>query len=213
MVQGSATMNIPALAMVFFVFTPLLGLSRLMLAVVGALILGPLVALTLRGERDDGPESTDQLDLEDDPPSAAWRPVLKEAFGDWVKTTAGYVVRMGPIMVAAGLLSGLVIQWISPDTVSRHLGNDLSGVAIAATVGLLINVPLLFEIPLVALLLTLGMGTAPAATLLFAAAAGGPRDLLGAGERRCPGAPWRCSPRPRGAWARSEVWEFSSWAR
>ena len=179
MVQGSATMNIPALAMVFFVFTPLLGLSRLMLAVIGALILGPLVALTLRGGKGGGPESTEQLNLEDDPPRAAWRPVLREAFGDWAKTSAGYVLRMGPIMVAAGLLSGLVIQWISPDTVSRYLGNDLGGVAIAATVGLLINVPLLFEIPLVALLLTLGMGTAPAATLLFAAAAGGPVTFWG----------------------------------
>ena len=179
MVQGSATMNIPALAMVFFVFTPLLGLSRLMLAVIGALILGPLVVLTLRGERNGGPESTEQLTLADDPPPAAWRPVLKEAFGDWVKTTAGYVLRMGPIMLVAGALSGLVIQWISPDTVSRYLGNDLGGVAIAATVGLLINVPLLFEIPLVALLLSLGMGTAPAATLLFAAAAGGPVTFWG----------------------------------
>ena len=179
MVQGSATMNIPALAMVFFVFTPLLGLSRLMLAVIGALLLGPLVALTLRGERGDGSEPVEQLDLEDDQERADWLPVLKEAFVDWGKTTAGYVLRMGPIMLAAGALSGLVIQWISPDTVSRYLGNDLGGVAIAATVGLLINVPLLFEIPLVALLLGLGMGTAPAATLLFAAAAGGPVTFWG----------------------------------
>ena len=124
MVQGSATMNIPALAMVFFVFTPLLGLSRLMLAVVGALILGPIVALTLRAERNGGPESAEQLDLADDSPPAAWRPVLREAFVDWGRTTAGYIVRMGPIMLAAGALSGLVIQWISPATVSRYLGND-----------------------------------------------------------------------------------------
>ena len=179
MVQGSATMNIPALAMVFFVFTPLLGLSRLMLALVGALVLGPLVVLTLRRERDGAPDPAGQLELADDPERADWLPVLKEAFVDWARTTAGYVVRMGPIMLVAGALSGLVIQWISPDTVSRHLGNDLGGVAIAATVGLLINVPLLFEIPLVALLLSLGMGTAPAATLLFAAAAGGPVTFWG----------------------------------
>ena len=49
---------------------------------------------------------------------------------------------------------------------------------IAATLGVLINVPLLFEIPLVALLLILGAGTAPAAALLFAAAAGGPVTFL-----------------------------------
>ncbi len=86
---------------------------------------------------------------------------------------------MGPIMVVAGFASGLAIQWITPETVSTYLGNDLTGIAIAATFGLLINVPLLFEIPLVALLLLLGMGVAPAATLLFTAAAAGPITFWG----------------------------------
>ncbi len=82
-------------------------------------------------------------------------------------------------MVVAGFASGLAIQWVSPDTVSRFLGDNVQGVAVAATLGLLINVPLLFEIPLVAGLLLVGMGIAPAATLLFAAAAGGPITFWG----------------------------------
>ena len=60
-----------------------------------------------------------------------------------------------------------------------YLGDNALGVVIAATLGLLINVPLLFEIPLVAALLLVGMGTAPAAVLLFAAAAGGPVTFWG----------------------------------
>ena len=44
-------------------------------------------------------------------------------------------------MVLAGFASGFAIQWISPSTVETYLGNDLMGVAIAATLGLLINVP------------------------------------------------------------------------
>ena len=82
-------------------------------------------------------------------------------------------------MVLAGFVSSLVIQWVSPETVGDYLGNNLQGVAIAATLGLLINVPLMFEIPLVAALLLVGMGEAPAATLLFAAAAGGPVTFWG----------------------------------
>ena len=93
--------------------------------------------------------------------------------------TVAAVVTIFAGSVVAGFASGLAIQWISPQTVSEYLGNDLLGVGIAATVGVLINVPLLFEIPLVALLLLLGMGTAPAATLLFAAAAGGPVTFWG----------------------------------
>ena len=82
-------------------------------------------------------------------------------------------------MVLAGFASALVIQWISPDTVGEYLGNNAQGVVIAATLGVLINVPLMFEIPLVAALLLVGMGEAPAATLLFAAAAGGPVTFWG----------------------------------
>ncbi|MDA1349923.1 MAG: FG-GAP-like repeat-containing protein, partial [Chloroflexi bacterium] len=85
----------------------------------------------------------------------------------------------GPMRVVAGFASGLAVQWISAETVETYLGNDIQGIAAAATLGILINVPLMFEIPLVALLLLLGMGTAPAATLLFTAAAGGPITFWG----------------------------------
>lgn len=179
MVQGSATMNIPALTMVFFVFTPLLGLSRLVLALMGALLIGPLVVLAVyRGKREQ-PSIPEQFELDQNEELTSWRIVLIEGFREWGKTSVGYLVRMGPIMIVAGFASGLAIQWISPETISNYLGNNIQGVATAATFGILINVPLLFEIPLVALLLLLGMGTAPAATLLFTAAAGGPMTFWG----------------------------------
>ena len=179
MVQGSATMNIPALAMVFFVFTPLLGASRLVLAVVGALLIGPLVVKTVRDPVEDDDVGFEPVPSLDPTEHGSWRDVLIEGFRDWAKYSLGYLARLGPIMVVAGFASGLALQWISPDVVATYLGNDLTGVAIAATFGILINVPLLFEIPLVALLLLLGMGTAPAATLLFTAAAGGPVTFWG----------------------------------
>ena len=177
MVQGSATLNIPALAMVFFVFTPVLGASRLVMALMGAVLIGPLVVMALRKDRGGETPQPWSYDPESEP--RAWGPAMREAFRDWARTSVGYLARMGPIMVVAGFASGLVIQWVSPDTVSRYLGNDVGGVALAATFGILINVPLLFEIPLVALLLILGMGTAPAAALLFTAAAGGPVTFWG----------------------------------
>ncbi len=178
MVQSSATMNIPALAMVFFVFTPMLGFSRLVLAIIGALLLGPIVSMIIRGRRRETPPP-DPVEIREEPEIAPWLPVLSQAFRDWAYSSLGYLVRLGPIMVVAGFASGLVIQWLSPEVVSKYLGNDIVGISIAATFGILINVPLLFEIPLVALLLIFGMGTAPAATLLFTAAAGGPFTFWG----------------------------------
>jgi uncharacterized membrane protein YraQ (UPF0718 family) len=177
MVQGSTTLNIPALAMVFFVFSPVLGFSRLILAIVGALIIGPIVVFSIRRERV---KSVDIPDTYEDPSDqAGWAEVLAPAFRHWAKASIAYAIRLSPIMAIAGFASGLAIQWLSPEVVATYLGNDVRGVLLAATFGILINVPLLFEIPLVALLLLLGMGTAPAATLLFAAAAGGPVTFWG----------------------------------
>lgn len=179
MVQGSATLNIPSLIMIALVFTPLLGASRLITGVLAALLIGPAVALVIAKSKDEPfEEHEENLELVDNEPTT-WGPVLIEALKDWVKSSAKFFVRLGPIMVLAGFASGLAIQWITPEVVTTYLGNDLLAVLIAATFGILINVPLLFEIPLVALLLLLGMGPAPAATILFAAAAGGPVTFWG----------------------------------
>ena len=179
MVQGSATLNIPALAMVFFVFTPLLGFSRLILAVLGGLILGPLVAYVIRKSTASSSQNeTEPLFLEINGESK-WKTDILEGFRDWAKSSIGYLLRMGPMMIIAGFASGLIIQWLNPSVVTRFLGNDVIGILIASTIGILINVPLLFEIPLVALLILLGMGTAPAAALLFTAAAAGPLTFWG----------------------------------
>ncbi len=177
MVQGSTTLNIPALAMVFFVFSPVLGISRLALAVVGALIIGPIVVLSIRKDRVKAVEIPDSF--VNSPDHAGWKETLAPAFRHWGKASIGYAIRLSPIMIVAGFASGLVIQWLNPEVVATYLGNDVRGILIAATFGILINVPLLFEIPLVALLLLLGMGTAPGATLLFSAAAGGPVTFWG----------------------------------
>ncbi len=179
MVQGSSTLNLPALIMVAFVFTPLLGFSRLLLSIVAALALGPLVAMVVNRRRGGSNTEVPQVDIPAERDDRPWAPVLREAFLDWARSSLGFLVRMGPIMIVAGFASGLVIQFIDPDSVSTYLGNDVPGILLAATLGVLINVPLLFEIPLVALLLLLGMGVAPAAALLFTAAAGGPVTFWG----------------------------------
>ena len=183
MVQSSATMNIPALAMVFFVFSPLLGFSRLFLAIIGAVLIGPIVVMAMRRkQREEEQPWVSGEEMPDPflpPADEGWGPALRQGFRDWAKSSIGYLLRLGPIMVLAGFGSGLAIQWVNPQVIPQYLGNDVQGVVIAATFGLLINVPLLFEIPLVALLLLFGMGTAPAATLLFTAAAGGPITFWG----------------------------------
>ena len=112
-------------------------------------------------------------------PADSWAAVAVAGGRQWARATGRLVVQMAPLMVVAGFASGAAIQLLQPETVDAYLGDNLSGVLAAATLGVLINVPLLFEIPLVALLLVLGAGAAPSAALLFAAAAGGPITFWG----------------------------------
>ncbi|MDE2785529.1 MAG: FG-GAP-like repeat-containing protein [Chloroflexota bacterium] len=178
MTQGSSTLNLPALVMAALVFTPMLASTRIAVSIAGVLLLGPLVALLVRrqvrladifrgGEDGSAEEQT------------TWRDIVSTGFKDWLKSSLRYLWRLGPAMILAGIAGGLVIQWVTPDTVAAYLGDNVSGIAVAATLGILINVPLLFEIPLVVVLMLVGMGTAPAAALLFGAAAAGPFTLWG----------------------------------
>ena len=177
-VQGSSTLNLPAIIMAAMVFAPMIGGTRIAVSLVGALLFGPLVAAVV-GERG---RASWGVHVDVDPVGhvpSTWTAALSEGVRDWLRASLGYLIRLGPVMVLAGFASALVLQWVSPDTVSRFLGDNLTGIAIAATLGVLINVPLLFEIPMVAALLLVGMGTSPAATLLFTAAAGGPVTFWG----------------------------------
>ena len=177
LVHGSATLNLPSLLMIAVVFSPLLGASRVALGLAAAFLLGPLVARVAGGAAE--PEACDLTPSAAADPDRGWAAELTAGVRRWARATGRLVIRMGPIMVLAGFASGAAIQFLRPETVDALLGDGLAGIAVAATIGVLINVPLLFEIPLVALLLLLGAGSAPAATLLFAAAAGGPITFWG----------------------------------
>ena len=112
-VQGSATMNLPALIMAALVFTPMLAGSRIGVSVVGALLLGPLVAWLARPkepEAAEDPADDCALDLE----LHTWREIVVGGVKDWLRTSAGYLLRLGPVMVLAGFASGLFIRWNSP---------------------------------------------------------------------------------------------------
>ena len=197
LVHGSATLNVPSLLMIAVVFSPLLGASRLALGLTAAFLLGPLVLWVARtaaarpaARAAAGEDAACELPgwgAGATPPAPgafgdgadSWSAVTVAGVRQWARATGRLVVQMAPLMVVAGFASGAAIQLLQPETVDAYLGDSLPGVLAAATLGVLINVPLLFEIPLVALLLVLGAGAAPSAALLFAAAAGGPITFWG----------------------------------
>ncbi len=176
--QGSSTLNAPAVLMTLAIFSPLLAGARIALSVIGTLLIGPVVewasGTTMEADREGQLWPT-----ESSAAPASWGSVTRRGFIDWLTSSIRFFFRLAPVMILAGFASGLAIQWLTPGTVSQYMGNHLYGIALAATLGILINVPLMFEIPLVAGLMLVGMGTAPAATLLFTAAAAGPITFWG----------------------------------
>ncbi len=169
-VPAPSHLNVSVLLLAAMLFAPMLAGGTIVLSVVGVLIAGPLAAMG-GGRRwlwgihvpVDAGELTE----------SSWRRPLTNGLRDWAEATLRHLVRLGPLIVLAAFLSGLAVQWLDPETVSSFLGDSAQGILVAATLGLLISVPLMMVIPLVAALLLIGMGTAPAATLLFAAATGG----------------------------------------
>ena len=148
------------------------------MSLVGALLLGPLVA-RLAGQKLSPLPDPLPWDGTLEQVQMSWGQVLTQGCRDWLIASAKYLLRLGPLMVVAGFAGALAIQWVSPQTVGTYLGDNALGVVIAATLGLLINVPLLFEIPLVAALLLVGMGTASGGGAAVRCGGRGSRDLLG----------------------------------
>ena len=68
--------------------------------------------------------------------------------------------------MAAGIAAGLAVQLVSADMIAAYVGDTALGVAIAATLGILIVFPTMAEVLVVVVLLALGIGVAPAAILL-----------------------------------------------
>jgi len=172
-IQSSATLNLPTILMTIFVFSPYLGISKLLLSISAAIFIGPLVSFVIK------PNNNNFIDLpgissDQETQNSNFIKIIQTSLIDWIKYSFKYCIKLGPPMIIAGIIGSLVMQWITKDIISTFLGNNILGIIVAATIGLLINIPLMFEIPLVALLLILGMGKAPAVTLLFIAAAGGP---------------------------------------
>ena len=213
MVHGSSTLNVPALLMAALVFTPMLAGSRVgykpdcraVPGAAGGLAGRPEPRRDVKWARNFPPSNrrysrllllrslTGRTNL---PGETCFQTGLKA----WARASLRYFFRLAPVMVLAGFVSALVIQWVSPETVSQYLGNNLQGVAIAATLGVLINVPLMFEIPLVAALLLVGMGEAPAATPASSPLPPVARLLSGAWFGLCPSGPWLPWRRRLGGW-------------
>ena len=179
--QGSSTLNFLSIIMIFTIFSSDLGWNRIIAGAVSVFLFGPIISRLTYGlnQKNEIGNNVSPISINK---NDSITQSLREGFKDFLEITKSNVIKLGPIMIVAGFAAGLIIQFLSAETINNYLGNNFKGVIIASTIGVLINVPLLFEIPLVVTLLLLGMGVAPASSLLFTAASGGPITFWGLGK-------------------------------
>lgn len=174
-VLGSALFN-PVGILAIFLLLPLeMAAARVLFGVVAIFFLVPFIS---RGKRSDElaqtaasmPLSPPSLT---DPPADTWPAAAKDALRAWWIQTTTVSLRLVPAMFLAGFVVGLVLLFAQPQQLSRFGTTGILIVVLAALVGTLLQLPTLFEIPLVLGVMALGLGTGPATALLLTAPSSG----------------------------------------
>lgn len=176
-IVGSALFNPIGLAAMFAVLPLPMSLARVAFGLIALFLLAPLAARWGRPAAEVTPAQCDlpALGVEpvEEPRGERWPVAVLGAGRDWLRNSVEVAWRLGPPMLAATLVVGVVFTLYPPQTLGDRLGVGLLAIVAAAAVGTLLQTPALFEIPLALGLLYLGLGIGPAAALLITAPAPG----------------------------------------
>jgi uncharacterized membrane protein YraQ (UPF0718 family) len=103
----------------------------------------------------------------------AWPAALRQGLSSWLANSAEVALRLAPAMLLATLAVGAVLTFLTPQQLSDSFGSGLVAILVTSAIGTLLQLPTLFEIPLVIGVLALGVGVGPAAALLVTAPSAG----------------------------------------
>lgn len=175
MVLGSALFNPVGIFAIFLLLPVEMALARLVFGIVAIFFLVPLIAQGRSSDRlARAAEDTAlggvaaMLDRRD-----TWPAAVKDAFRGWWMHTTDVALRLVPTMFVAGFVVGVVLMFVQPQRLPSVGSLGISIVLLAAAVGTLLQLPTLFEIPLVIGVMALGLGSGPATALLLTAPSAG----------------------------------------
>lgn len=175
MVMGSALFN-PVGILAIFLLMPLeMAIARVTFGLIAIFLLIPMIAQgksaqALRETASRMPLGEPPIELSS---SDSWPAAIKDALRAWWAQTVQVSLRLVPAMFLAGFIVGGVLLFAQPQSLSRFGAEGITIVLAAAAVGTLLQLPTLFEIPLVLGVIALGLGVGPATALLLAAPSSG----------------------------------------
>lgn len=174
-IVGSALFNPIGVVAMFAALPVQMGIARILFGVLALFALAPLAARWsgAGGGSDQACELPAVIvDAQPNRPES-WLAAIAAATGEWLRNSAMVAWRLGPLMLMATLLVGVVFTLVPPQTLSDRQTLGLVTLLLAAAVGTLLQTPALFEIPLALGLLYLGLGVGPATAVLLTAPAPG----------------------------------------
>ncbi|GEM_PF-1144860 len=170
---ASPMLNPIGLVIIFAVFPLELSLVRLIASLVLIALFIPLVARLLKPEEqsDETTQSVCSIPLKPFVPgfdsSGSWFSAVHDSFVLLGRKTWLLARITVPLMLAAGLLSAVVLTYVPLESLAISSANGFLVVVFAAILGVLLPTPMFVDIILVMGLLELGLEKGPAAVLLI----------------------------------------------
>lgn len=180
MVLGSALFNPVGIFAIFLLLPLEMALARVAFGVLAIFFLIPLIAQGRRSHElaraaDRLPGQTVEARFD---PRDTWPAAIKDALRAWWVHTVAVSLRLVPAMFLAGFVVGVVLLFAQPQQLATAGVAGIAVILIAAAVGTLLQLPTLFEIPLVIGALALGLAPGAATALLLTAPSAGVVTLV-----------------------------------
>ena len=184
MILGSALFNPVGIFAIFLLLPLKMAAARVVFGLLMIFALVPLIgrmhersAAARPAERAPGePLAAAARSMEhelDTPARDGWVAAVTDGLVEWLRTTADHAIRLVPPMAIASFGVGAVFAVAPPQGLSDAIGSAALATVAAAALGTLIQLPTLFEIPLVVGVLALGLDVGAATALLLTAPSAG----------------------------------------
>jgi uncharacterized membrane protein YraQ (UPF0718 family) len=147
-------------------------MARVILSVCAAILTG-LIINKIFGRHEQ--ESSQKLEIEYHEQNFSFKRDIKE----WLANVYEFTAKILPLVLLGIFIIGIVKIFLNTEIISKYLGQGMPQTALASIIGVIMYTPTLVEIPFVAELLILGMGTAPALAFLLTGPALSLPSLLG----------------------------------
>jgi len=185
MILGSALFNPVGLLAIFLLMPVGMGVARVGFGLLMIFALVPLIARVHHGRGATCPPADAVPDVPLAPAAASiehsletparegWGAAFRDGLVEWWRTTLDHALRLVPAMAVATFAVGAVFVYAPPQELSDAVGSVAVATVAAAALGTLLQLPTLFEIPLVVGVLALGLDIGPATALLLTAPSAG----------------------------------------